>query len=231
MLGQNFQKLARVVCRALVRLCVVSACSTSHLAGGGVFPSRCSSCSAPRPFVSPGRASARFAQHRGERCSCDSAQWPPYKTGHPAWKIKNKKWQRESGTSEKTWQVRSHWKKEERTLVIVYIFNNSLIYSFFRRGVSLWKVAQNILGRQYCLKRNYLFFLWLISVRSHFEWQNPFLEIWSFGLSWNSSSTKFLTLELYVNFYIGNFFSQKLDAENPGWLMWSQFILYGKDIK
>lgn len=49
-----------------------------------VSPSRCNSYSELRPSESPGRAFGRCAQHISGRCSCGSAQWPPYRTDHRA---------------------------------------------------------------------------------------------------------------------------------------------------
>lgn len=54
----------------------------THPVHGGSSPSRCSSCSGPRRSGSPGRGDAWSARHTGGHCSCDSVQWPPYKTPH-----------------------------------------------------------------------------------------------------------------------------------------------------
>lgn len=61
----------------------------THLDHGGSSPSRCSSCSGPRRSGSPGRGVSWSALHTDGRCSCDSAQWPPYRTPHRDWEPTN----------------------------------------------------------------------------------------------------------------------------------------------
>lgn len=46
-----------------------------HLDPGVAFPSRCNSCSGLLRSVSPRKAGAHCAQHRGGHCNCGTAPW------------------------------------------------------------------------------------------------------------------------------------------------------------
>lgn len=77
-LQSSWRQTAHCVRMFYVCVCVYRGC-------GGVVPSRCSSCSGPPRFVSPGTAGGRFFQHKDGHCNCGTAQWPPYRTDRPTW--------------------------------------------------------------------------------------------------------------------------------------------------
>lgn len=117
--------------RSWVTLAPLLARRPGHLAAAGISPSRCNSCSGPRRFGSPGRACARCARRRGERCSCGSARWPPGRTGPRAW-----------------WRTD---RQRRRTHVSHFSLNSALPFGFFMKHsrylASFWRVCSANLPR------------------------------------------------------------------------------------